>query len=80
MVNTEIIKSDGVVKFKVEYLIHNLGSKETPKFKIADVVTEGISMITSQQAEFESIIMNEGIERLMQILNQKIGKEGNNLY
>ncbi|MBT4879054.1 MAG: ABC transporter substrate-binding protein [Alphaproteobacteria bacterium] len=44
------------------------------KFKIVDIVGEGISFSATQRTEFYYIIKNNGIEKFLEILNQKVIK------
>ena len=44
------------------------------KYKIIDVMIEGISMAVSQRQEFASVLKRDGVERLLQILAAKVGR------
>lgn len=52
----------------IEYKIH----KSSDKYKIYDVVAEGISLLNTERAEFSSIIAREGIDSFMILLYQKV--------
>ncbi|MES2215202.1 MAG: ABC transporter substrate-binding protein [Pseudomonadota bacterium] len=54
----------------VHYLVRRSANKQDP-YKVFDVVTEGVSMISSQQAEFGSIIGSSGIRVLIEDLKKK---------
>ena len=44
------------------------------KYKIIDVIVEGISMAMTQRQEFASVLKRDGVERLLQILSAKVGR------
>ncbi len=44
------------------------------KYKIIDVIVEGISMAVTQRQEFASVLKRDGVERLLQILSAKVGR------
>lgn len=51
----------------VKYIVH-----KTPKgYKVADIITEGVSLISSQQAEFTNIISGQGYDALIAELEKK---------
>lgn len=72
IVNTEIIKNYGQPAIKVDYLVRKVARNADNNFKISDVITEGVSMINSQQAEFNSIILNSGFDSLISNLKKKL--------
>lgn len=72
IVKTEVIKTNGQPSIKVDYLVKNIANKAPAKFLIADVITEGISMINSQKSEFDSILTNNDIAALIAILKKKL--------
>lgn len=69
MVNTIVETPGATSPTRVDYLIHQVAGHD--KFKVSDIITEGGSLLRSQQAEFNTIIMNQGIDALIQEL-QKI--------
>ncbi len=72
VVKTEIIQNNNnYSKITIDYLVHTIGNK-TEVFKIFDVITEGISLIRSQQSEFTSIIDTQGFFNLLSKLREKI--------
>ena len=73
IVKTEVVQS-GQPPIKVDYLVRDVGASNGKKssLKISDVITEGVSMINSQQAEFNSVISSGGIDALMTQLKAKI--------
>ncbi|MCC8417882.1 MAG: ABC transporter substrate-binding protein [Rickettsia endosymbiont of Bryobia graminum] len=50
----------------VKYLIRGVGS-----FKVYDIITEGVSLINSQQAEFMNILSSRGYDALISDLKAK---------
>jgi phospholipid transport system substrate-binding protein len=72
IVNMEILKTNSAVPIRVEYLVHKFTNPNRNIYKVADVITEGISILNSQQSEFNSVISNQGIEYLINNLSQKI--------
>jgi phospholipid transport system substrate-binding protein len=67
VVKTNINKKDQN-PIAVDYLIRSA----TMPYKVFDVVTEGVSLVSSQQAEFGSIMGNSGVRTLIDYLNKKI--------
>ncbi len=68
--STEIVKP-GAAPFKVDYLVHKLGPNN---FKTGDIITEGVSILNSQQSEFNSVITSRGIDALITDLKSRIKK------
>jgi len=72
VVKTAINKA-GQDPFLIDYLVRHVdGASGGASYKIFDVVTEGVSMISSQQAEFGSVIGSGSIKALIDDLKQKI--------
>ncbi|MFK8040562.1 MAG: phospholipid-binding protein MlaC [Rickettsiaceae bacterium] len=72
IITTEIFQSNSQSGMKASYLIRNISSKNNEYiFKIADVIV-GVSTIASQRTEFNNIIINTGIEGLIEELKKKI--------
>lgn len=65
-VQTEII-SDGDQIFNVNYHVH----KKQDKLQIVDIVTEGMSLINTQRAEFMNILNNQDLAALINNLKTK---------
>lgn len=62
VVSMQIQTSDsGSEPVMVDYRVREDGGK----FKIFDVIVEGVSMITTQRSEFSSILNNKGIDYLI---------------
>ncbi len=70
IVNTEFIRPGVQSPIKVDYLIHEVNSKEN-RFLVGDIITEGVSILNSQQAEFDNTISTYGIEKLIADLKKK---------
>lgn len=76
-------RDDGDDEFSVVMQVRASGQKGEPviidykirlvqgQFKIFDVVIEGVSMLTTQRSEFASIIGNNGIDSLIDMLAKK---------
>ena len=43
-------------------------------FKIVDVLSEGLSLLVTQKGEYESILNRDGVDGLIQALEDKFGK------
>ena len=66
IVKTQVHKSDGNL-INVNYLVHELNGQ----FKVCDVITEGISLINSQKAEYGSVIAGSSIDTFIEDLINK---------
>jgi phospholipid transport system substrate-binding protein len=47
---------------------------KTNEWKAYDMVAEGISMLNSKRSEFESILRQDGIDAVIALMRDKIGK------
>ena len=72
-VETEII-SDGDQIFNVNYLV----KKESSIFKVLDISTEGISLVSTQQREFSQILNNNSLAFLIDRLKTKSSQSDTN--
>lgn len=72
IVKTEVVRVSGQPPIKVDYLVRSFTDNGTTKFRIFDVITEGISMINSQQSEFSSILADSDITNLIATLKKKL--------
>ena len=72
IVNMEILRPSGQPPIKVDYLVHKINSNKEDPYRIGDIITEGISILNSQQAEFHSVISSRGIESLIDELNNRM--------
>ncbi len=76
IVQMEIVKVDSQLPIEVSYLIHRIViAGQNNQYKIADIITEGISILNSQQSEFNSVIINQGLDVLVKDLRAKIKAE-----
>ncbi len=69
IVSTEI-RTPNRASIRVEYRVRS----RRPGYKIIDVVIEGVSLITTQRAEFRSIIDRKGMEGLFEKLRERTGQ------
>ena len=58
-------------------LLYNL-LKEGDDWKITDFSVEGISLIQSYQAQFQSIVQSDGLNGLIDVLKKHNAKTSNN--
>lgn len=78
IVNTEIVRPSGQQPVKVDYLIHKLENQSNNPYRVGDIITEGISILNSQQSEFNSVISSRGIDTLIVELKRKVEKSKEN--
>lgn len=71
IVNMEILRPSGQLPIKVDYLVHKIENDTKDPYRIGDIITEGISILNSQQAEFNSVISNRGIDALITDLQSR---------
>lgn len=71
MVVMNIINNKEQDPIKVEYLIRKTKENGKDIFKISDIVTEGVSLISAQQDEFTDILKNQGFDALIQKLESR---------
>jgi phospholipid transport system substrate-binding protein len=71
-VETRIIRADGS-PVQVAWRVRN----DDGKFKIVDVVVEGVSMGQTQRSEFASVIQNNGgnVEALLDEMRKRVGQK-----
>lgn len=62
---TDIVGSSSTVR--VEYRI----KKDNSRYKIHDIIAEGVSLLTTQRSEFSSIMNSDGFEALIDKLESK---------
>ncbi len=57
---------------KVNYLVRQVNDTNSEtSFKVSDIITENISLISSQQSEFMSIVNNSGFDKLVEEIIKK---------
>lgn len=71
LVQTEIINPDNGSVLRVDYRLRQKGDD----FKIYDIIAEGVSLITTQRAEFGSILSQQGVESLIEKLENRVKSE-----
>jgi phospholipid transport system substrate-binding protein len=49
-------------------------SRKTNEWKAYDMVAEGISLLSSKQSEFQSILRKDGIQKVIDLMNNTISK------
>jgi phospholipid transport system substrate-binding protein len=74
IVNLEIVRPSGQQPIKIDYLVHKLNNKTKEPYRISDIITEGISVLNSQQSEFNSVITSSGIDALIADLESRVDK------
>jgi phospholipid transport system substrate-binding protein len=67
------VQRDAGAPVVIDYKIRQSGQG----FKIYDLVVEGISLITTQRSEFDSVVNRQGLDFLIQALAKKATKSGN---
>ncbi|MDX2050416.1 MAG: ABC transporter substrate-binding protein [Rickettsiaceae bacterium] len=63
------LNSPNADPIRIDYVIRKF---DGDKFKVFDIVTEGISLINSNQAEFGNVISNSSFEKLLEDLDNKV--------
>lgn len=51
---------------------YRLNAKNTGQFKITDIVVEGVSLITTQRADFGALLKKQGMEGLIKAIEAKL--------
>lgn len=67
-----VVKEDGKPDIKIAFKVRK--NKKTNEWKAYDMVAEGISLLSSKQSEFESILRQDGIQRVIDLMKDKIAK------
>ena len=68
LIETEIVQENGN-SIRVNYRVRE---NEDGKYRIYDVVAEGVSLINTQRSEFSSILSRKGVDYLIKKLRDKI--------
>jgi phospholipid transport system substrate-binding protein len=72
LVRTEIVNQKNNISVSIDFYVRAIqGVNNTETFKILDIVTEGISLIQTQQNEFNSIIESSNMDGLIRMLKEK---------
>lgn len=70
--NDESMVSMIIGTIKVKYLVHKVNDTDHhANFKVSDIITEGVSLINSQQSEFMNILSCRGFDALIEELTKK---------
>lgn len=64
-----VIKDDNRPDIKIAFKVRR--SSKTKEWKAYDMVAEGISVLSSKRSEFESVLRQEGIEKVIAIMKEK---------
>lgn len=67
-----LIKDDSRPDIKIAFKVRK--DRKTNQWKAYDMVAEGISMLSSKQSEFESILRQQGIDVVINLMKDKINK------
>lgn len=70
LVRTQIVRPTKNTPVNVDYRVHRTGQK-TP-FQIFDIVTEGVSVVTTHRSDFGSVIAQDGIDGLIKRIRSKV--------
>jgi phospholipid transport system substrate-binding protein len=49
-------------------------NQKTNEWKAYDMVAEGISLLSSKQSEFQSILRKDGLQKVIDLMNNAISK------
>jgi len=74
IVNMEITRPSGQPAIKIDYLVHKMENNTKDPYRIGDIITEGISVLNSQQSEFNSVLSSGGIDALIADLESRMKK------
>lgn len=67
-----IVKEPGRPDINLAFKLRK--NKRTNEWKAYDMVAEGISLLSSKQSEFESILRKDGLEKVMDMMKDTISK------
>lgn len=67
-----IVKDTGRPDIKIAFKVRK--NKKTNEWRAYDMVAEGISLISSKRSEFEGILRQEGIDKVISIMRDTIEK------
>lgn len=67
-----IVKDDSRPDINIAFKVRK--DRKTNQWKAYDMVAEGISMLSSKQSEFESILRQDGIDKVISLMRDKIDK------
>jgi phospholipid transport system substrate-binding protein len=67
-----VVKEPGRPDINISFKLRK--NSNTNEWKAYDMVAEGISLLSSKQSEFESILRQEGIQKVIDIMKEKISQ------
>ena len=67
-----VIKDDTSPDIKVAFKVRK--DKRSGKWEAYDMIAEGISLLSSKQTEFESILRRDGIHKVIELMRESIRK------
>ncbi|MEH6711076.1 MAG: ABC transporter substrate-binding protein [Paraglaciecola polaris] len=67
-----VVKEPGRPDIKISFKLRK--NTKTNEWKAYDMVAEGISLLSSKQSEFESILRQDGIQKVIDIMKEKIAQ------
>lgn len=67
-----IVKDPGRPDINLAFKLRK--NKKTNEWKAYDMVAEGISLLSSKQSEFESILRKDGLQKVIDLMNDTISK------
>lgn len=67
-----VVKDPGRPDINISFKLRK--NSKTNEWKAYDMVAEGISLLSSKQSEFESILRQDGIQKVIDIMKEKIAK------
>lgn len=65
-----LIKSENEAAIRVDYRVRDTGNG----FKVSDIISEGVSLINTQRSEFGSVVSREGMDYLIEKLEERLAK------
>jgi phospholipid transport system substrate-binding protein len=71
LVKTQIVNPKSTDSLKVDYLVHKTFKNGAKEYLIGDIITEGVSILNSQQSEFSNILAEQGVDALIANLKTK---------
>lgn len=67
-----VVKEPGRPDIKIAFKVRK--NSKTNEWKAYDMVAEGISMLSSKQSEFESILRQQGVDVVIKLMQDKINQ------
>jgi phospholipid transport system substrate-binding protein len=67
-----VVKEPGRPDINLSFKLRK--NRKTDDWKAYDMVAEGISLLSSKQSEFQSILRNDGIQKVIDLMNNTINK------